>query len=220
MYTDRPAFYFNKGAVFLGDVSLTQLDATRIRIANSADASATSTDHAFTVGDDTTGLALKIDNNEVMASSSGSPSPLYLNNNGGDVAIGNDATYTLRFDASAGNLLKTRYKYENGYNELGVRDGTMASDQTYIIQNVADTCPMGGTSQAFVDVVFPTAFSDSPLWVVAMPKDVNSASYKAAVYSPTTTGCRVYMNQIHAATSTASIGFMVIVCGMKNSVIA
>jgi len=192
----------------------------KIRISSTTDADVASTNHGLTIGEDTVGQCLKMDTNEISSFNGGLLSDLHLNPDGGAVTMGNSTTKSWKFDAATGDVLKTRYKFQNGYNEMGVRDGTGTFDDTYIIQNVLGSVAMGGTAQAFADVTFPATFTSAPLWVIAMPVNVNSASYKAAVYAPTTSNCRVYMSQIHNGTYVGNIEVMIVACGKKASAFA
>src|SRR5690606_8868926 len=68
------------------------ITAYGIKLTSGVDASATSTTHGFTVGNDTTGDSVKIDTNEVHAFRDGSPATLHLNTDGGAVTVGNNTT--------------------------------------------------------------------------------------------------------------------------------
>lgn len=69
------------------DVEDAILNPPYIRLTNTADASPTSTEHAFQIGP-TSGANLIADQNEVMARNGGANAELFLNPNGGDVTIG------------------------------------------------------------------------------------------------------------------------------------
>jgi hypothetical protein len=63
--------------------------AERIRLASTTDASTSSTGHAFQIGS-SSGTNLIADNNEIMARSNGSTSPLYIQNDGGKTSFGDN----------------------------------------------------------------------------------------------------------------------------------
>lgn len=67
----------------------TLLDISQIKLSYTNDASATSTNHAFTIGNDTTGDSMKIDTNEVSSFMNGGNGQLNLNPDGGVVAVFN-----------------------------------------------------------------------------------------------------------------------------------
>jgi hypothetical protein len=75
---------FNAG----GDLTLGgAVNSSRIRLSSTTDASASSTDHAFQIGESNTSN-LRIDANEVSAFNNGSVATLFLNTDGGTVQFG------------------------------------------------------------------------------------------------------------------------------------
>ncbi len=99
-----------KAAVFGGDVTFaggevgigTSSPATKLHITGGTDSAPTG--GGFLVLGDTTGANISIDNNEIMARTNGVTSPLFLNNNGGDIICGGpiDIGYEIVVDQSAG----------------------------------------------------------------------------------------------------------------------
>lgn len=73
------------------DVEEAILNPPYVRLTNIEDASFSSTQHAFQIGPDT-GLNVIADVNEIMARNAGGASQLNLNNDGGDVNLGNAAS--------------------------------------------------------------------------------------------------------------------------------
>lgn len=72
---------------FTGTWSGTSATSARIRLANTTDASLSSTNHAFQVGLDSAGN-IRMDNNEIMAVNNGAASTLILQADGGAATIG------------------------------------------------------------------------------------------------------------------------------------
>jgi hypothetical protein len=83
---------------------------TRARLLATNDASLSSTEHAFQIGD-TSGANLRMDNNEIMAVDDGATSPLYLQNDGGSTNIGGNTGITGTLDVSStiegGGVIRT-----------------------------------------------------------------------------------------------------------------
>lgn len=199
----------NGDANILGNVN-----ATRLKLTSLSDAGAASTAHALSIGNDLTGDSMKMDANELSSFNAGAVSALHLNPDGGEVTI-NNSIYNSWVFKSDGIISYPRNKYTNGYNMGSIRDGTSVHDNMMMILNVLVNVDMAGLSQNHLDLSFPATFSETPIWIVAQPVNVNSASYKSAVYSPTTTGCRVYMTQVHNATYTGIIQCQIIACGKR-----
>lgn len=65
-----------------------ELTPQRIRVQSTADASLSSEEHPFQIGD-TAGLNIVMDNNEIMARNNGATSDLYVQTDGGNVYVGN-----------------------------------------------------------------------------------------------------------------------------------
>lgn len=83
------AMYGADNDLYIDEADLV-LDTGRFRIiSNTADASASSTDHAFQVGDDPS-TNIIMDTNEIMARNNGSVSSLHLNADGGNVTVNNN----------------------------------------------------------------------------------------------------------------------------------
>lgn len=77
-------------------ISLSGTITSTVRIATGADASYTSSGHAFQIGA-TNGINLRLDNNEILAANNGAQSALYINNSGpvySAWAYSNDITTT------------------------------------------------------------------------------------------------------------------------------
>jgi hypothetical protein len=104
IYTDRPSFYFNKGATFVGETNVSGrlkttngIDTNFINIDSSADISATSINSGIRIGDDSS-FNLKMDANEVIANNNGSPATLHLQTDGGTITMFNNAGNPLSFE--------------------------------------------------------------------------------------------------------------------------
>jgi hypothetical protein len=78
-----------------------------IRLADTADASLSSTQHAFQIGDDSS-FNLIIDNNEIIARNNGAASPLFVNQTGGGYA--STPMRHIEYDGS-GNVTTTSTSY-------------------------------------------------------------------------------------------------------------
>lgn len=76
-----------------------RLVANVLRLNGTQDLSPSSTGHPFQIGPDN-GLNLRMDPNEVMAASNGSPGTLNLNADGGTVTVGTNTPGTLRVRGS------------------------------------------------------------------------------------------------------------------------
>jgi len=113
-----------------------------------------------------------------------------------------------------GIITMPRYKYPNGYNMAAVRDPSGAHDDTMLIQNVQGTATITG-GEGWVDVTFGVQFAAAPVWILATPINAKSLDYGAAVYNPTTSGCRIYMKNLNVAAGDASINVQVVACGRK-----
>tara|TARA_R110000851_G_scaffold325604_1_gene493718 strand:- start:31300 stop:31974 length:675 start_codon:yes stop_codon:yes gene_type:complete len=74
------------------------LTAPMLRATSTSDASASSTNHGFQIGP-TAGSNLRLDANEVMAANNGAVSSLFINNNGGDVTLG-DSSSDIEIDGT------------------------------------------------------------------------------------------------------------------------
>jgi hypothetical protein len=83
-----------------GDISLSTTGFGRVTVSNRlrigefggfSDASSISTDHPFQIGSDS-GINMRMDNNELFSTSSGSPSPLYLSHTGGKIHVGGNVS--------------------------------------------------------------------------------------------------------------------------------
>jgi hypothetical protein len=116
-----------------------------------------------------------------------------------------------------GHLTSTRHKFDNGFNWLSLRDGTL-SDPTdmYLIQNISTYVSFSSSNLAYVDVTFPETFDSSPLWILAVAVNGNSYPYNASVYSPSASGCRVYLVHSQYTNDTRTIGVQVVACGRKS----
>lgn len=78
--------------------------ATRLRLSSVSDLSPTSTAHGFMLGPQN-GTNLAMDSNEIMARNNGAPSAIYLNNDGGDVHVGDsNSAVQVPGDVTAGDL--------------------------------------------------------------------------------------------------------------------
>lgn len=121
-----------------------------------------------------------------------------------------------------GYLRHPRYKYPNGYNMLSVRDGTHVSEDLFMIQNIVASVTFSSQSSNYTDVTFPAVFSVSPIWILATPVNSSSFGFAASIYSPTTTGCRVYLRHLDGhstsyggAVYTGTIQVQIVACGKK-----
>ena len=85
---DADAFTISEGGVC---DSVGRLNAPTLRATSTSDVSLASTGHGFQVGP-TSGENLRMDANEIMAANNGAVSPLYLNNDGGDIRLGNSSS--------------------------------------------------------------------------------------------------------------------------------
>ena len=79
-------------AAMTTDIENSILNPPKVRITGTTDVSISSTEHPFQIGPDS-GLNLRADNNEIQGMNNGSPSQLVLNQEGGDIRLG-DATST------------------------------------------------------------------------------------------------------------------------------
>jgi len=101
-----------KAAVFGGDVTFnggevgigTSSPAVKLHVDGGSDAAPSS--GGYLVLGNPTGANLALDNNEIMARNNGAMSPLFLNNQGGDIICGGplDIDYEISIDESAGNI--------------------------------------------------------------------------------------------------------------------
>ena len=85
---DADAFTISEGGVC---DSVGRLNAPTLRATSTSDVSLASTGHGFQVGP-TSGENLRMDANEIMAANNGAVSPLYLNNDGGDIRLGTSSS--------------------------------------------------------------------------------------------------------------------------------
>ncbi|MDQ0976607.1 hypothetical protein QFZ31_006659 [Neobacillus niacini] len=117
--------------------------------------------------------------------------------------------------ASDGYLHFPRAKFPNGYNMLSVRDGGTAHDDYMMIQNIVATVTINASTNAYEDVTFPVAFTSAPIWILATPINSQSFAWGASIYSPSTTGCRVYLRHLDAISSTVNIEVQIVACGKR-----
>lgn len=92
----------NRLASSTSDVVANPTVSGNMRLTNSSDVSLTSTNHAFQIGASAS-TNLRMDNNEVMAVNNGAATTLFIQNDGGDLTLGNSSsTITVggRFNAT------------------------------------------------------------------------------------------------------------------------
>jgi len=186
-----------------------------LNLYSQTDASANSTSHAFTIGNNITGASLKMDANEISTFNGSVGSELHVNPDGGRVVFNNNAVGG-NVVIEGGGIKLTNAKQANTYNLATIRDGYEVHDEHMMIQNIVVGVPTGNLTQAFADFTFPRAFSASPTWVISAPQSVSSTVYKSAVYSPTATGFRIYINHIHNTAFNGTIEVQVIACGKRT----
>jgi hypothetical protein len=112
LYTDGSA-WFNS-----------EITATRIRLTSTADASGSSTTHALTVGNDTSGENMKMDANELSSFNGTSVSTLHLNPDGGAVTFNNSLGSGSKASFENGNLyadgfVQGELRHSHGYLLVG-----------------------------------------------------------------------------------------------------
>lgn len=207
---------------FVSDGSANQegnsrLIAGSIKLTSLNDATTTSTGHAFTIGNDTTGESLKIDTNEISSFNGGGVSSLLLNPDGGNVSFNNSLASNKRwlFSASSQYTYLPRYKYPNGYNMASIRDSGTSHDSLMLIQDITVTISTTSSNQAYLDISFPVAFDATPKWVVGQTVNGNAVGFNVGIYSITSTGCRVYVRHINDDSTTLDIQVQVVACGKK-----
>jgi hypothetical protein len=81
----RRMFLKNTGELWVGD----RITASGLNLTTTSDAGATSETHAFTIGNNTTGQAIKMDANELSSFADGQPAGLHINPDGGIVTFNN-----------------------------------------------------------------------------------------------------------------------------------
>lgn len=162
--------YFQVGSTssyrWLSDGSLTTAGITTsgpVHIDLGGDATATSTTHPLTIGPYAS-LNLAIDGNEIMARNNGTVATLYLQNDGGEVSIGNASAATLtmkgsstfsqgildvQMDASGLSISNTA----SGLNTLQIYQPTANGDAVmafHVDQDYAGYFGVGGAEQDLI----------------------------------------------------------------------
>jgi hypothetical protein len=162
------------------------------------------------------GYNIKMDGNEIIASNNGATSNLHLQTDGGSVYIGNNTGTVFKFQNDTGYMHLPKYKFPNGYNMVGVRNPVTTND-SHLIQNVVATISLSNAYSGYKDISFPTGFDGSPIWILSTSVNSSSYGFLSSIYSPTSTGCRVYIRNIDKDLSTVSIDVQIVACGIKKS---
>lgn len=149
-------------ATIADDVEGAILNPPYIRITGTGDASLASTTHGFQVGP-TAGLNIIADGDEIMARNAGATTTLYINNDGGDIRLGNE-TSDVRIP---GRVVGTHYPWA----------------QAAGVASISATLAQGAFDE--VTVTFPAGrFTANPIMSVS----ANNVRYSISVLSLSTTG--------------------------------
>lgn len=127
-------------ARIVDDVEEAILNPPYIRLTNTGDASALSTDHAFQIGP-TSGQNIIADQNEIMARNGGNYATLILNYDGGDLSFGNQqSTTNIRGRLNAAH---DSWASSAGTVPVGAFSGSPGT-----VSSVSVTFPVGRFTQA------------------------------------------------------------------------
>ena len=105
-------------------------------------------------------------------------------------------------------------KMSNGYNLATIRGDSTTTP--YLIQTKTVSVPVTTANPyGSLDITWDTAFSESPLTVVASATGASSYTYVCSIYNPSTTGCTVWVYHAHNTSWTANIRVNVLAIGKR-----
>lgn len=159
-----------------------ELRAGRIRLAHTSEASLSSTDHAFQIGD-SAGLNIVADNNEIGARNNGAASPLHLNNDGGPVIVGGTsgtgALLANGLRVPSVGVLAARVHYDNASSVL-IGSTDVEPDSDFRVTYAGNSAMAGQSVVIFVycnmTYKWGATNTDHTIAIIASRVDVNNMS--------------------------------------------
>jgi hypothetical protein len=162
-----------------------------IRVTATDDASLSSTGHGLQVGL-TNGTNISVDGNEIMARNNGAASTLFLNNDGGDVALGAGGLTTsgnIRANSSGADGGPVLRSWTGDSNFTGLATANMTGSEYMLISNGNSTFMSSGTGGSSVirgGGNTTTASIEVTPSVVNVTGDLNAQFVNAGVVSAVT----------------------------------
>lgn len=181
-------------ARIVDDVEEAILNPPYIRLTGTADASATSVDHAFQIGP-TSGQNLIADQNEMMARDGGNLATFNINYDGGDVGLGNNQSQ-----------VNIRGRVNAAHNSWAESAGSVSSaafsGSPQTVSSVSVVFPVGRFTQP--PAVITNALTISPQLRMASPTSISTSGFTLNQYSEVSGWSTVHWWAVQMSSSSAS----------------